>query len=431
MTVSDPATLLGRKLRGFRTAPDHQHDSPRTSRFVFLACAICLLAVPTVYAQTIAVLHNFTGGGDGAYPYAGLTMDRAGSFYGTASAGGGYLEHGTVFHLSRAGSGWIVTPLYSFQGEPDGAEPFGGVIIGPDGSLYGMTSSGGQYDGGTVYRLRPKPTVCTAAICPWEETVLYSFCSQPQPHCADGAGPGFGNLVFDQAGNIYGTTGSGGDGGEGVVFKLTPSGGAWTKSVLYSFPSSCNSGCVPFSTLIFDSAGNLYGTTGQGGASNTGVVFELSPSGSGWTEQTLASVDIAPFDITYGGVAMDGQGNLFGTTGGAFPGGAFELTPSNGGWTLNVLHTFSGNGGGPFDAPTLDAAGNVYGTSNGTGLYSLGEVFKLTPSNGGWIYTSIPFTSTTGYSPVGSVALDAAGNLYGTAGLGGSGDYGTIWEITP
>ena len=134
------------------------------------------IAAPAAQVQTISVLHNFTGGADGAFPYAGLTMDRAGNFYGTASAGGGYERKGVVFRLSASGSGWVLTPLHSFRGEPnDGAEPFGGVIIGPDGSLYGTTFEGGQYDAGTVYRLQPSPAACKSAICPWEETVLYQL----------------------------------------------------------------------------------------------------------------------------------------------------------------------------------------------------------------------------------------------------------------
>jgi uncharacterized repeat protein (TIGR03803 family) len=425
MTIGN-STLCGAP-GSFRTAPDQEHDSPRVGRFLLVVGAILLLAVPAVYAQTITVLHNFTGGGDGAYPYAGLTMDRAGNLYGTTSMGGAE-DYGEVFRLSHAGSGWILTPLYSFKGYPnDGAEPFGGVIIGPDGSLYGMTPDGGQYGYGTVYRLRPKPTVCTAAICPWEETVLYSFTDG-----ADGWEPGFGNLVFDQAGNLYGTASSGGANGGGVVFKLAPSNGGWTESVLWSF--SADEGSAPESSLIFDTADNLYGTTNYGGTYNAGTVFELSPSGSGWTEQTLASIDSAA--NTCGGVVMDGQGNLFGASG-CFvhgqPGGVFELTPSNGSWAFNVLHAFtpSGYNEGPWDTPTLDAAGNVYGTSSLTGLYSYGEVFKLTPSNGGWIYTSVSFDFTNGDGPVGSVVFDAAGNIYGTTAGGGAYNNGTVWEITP
>jgi len=393
--------------------------------------AIVLATVPAAPAQTVTVLHNFTGGADGAFPYAGLAKDRAGNYYGTASAGGGYHRMGVVFRLSHEGSGWVLTPLYSFRGNPDGATPYSGVILGPDGDLYGMTYEGGQNDAGTVYRLRPSPTACGSFLCPWEETVLYSFC--PQRPCLDGGGPAYGNLVFDRAGNLYGTTSAGGAGGQGVVFKLSPSGGQWTESVLYSFPS-CDNGCVPFGGPIFDSAGNLYGTTSQGGTQNTGVVYELSPSASGWIEHTLASVNVAPYALTVGGLAMDGQGNLFGTAGDAFPGGVFEVTPLNGGWTFNVLWALRSDSAGPYDTPTLDAAGNVYGTSCGEGNDD-GEVFKLTPSGGGWSYSGVHFNGSNGECPVGGVVLDGAGNMFGTTILGGPGTCGLgcglVWEITP
>ena len=384
--------------------------------------ALAIAIVPAAHAQTLTVLHNFTGYADGGVPNAGLTMDRAGNFYGTTITGGpGNL--GVVFRLSRAGSGWVLTTLYSFFNAVNGAGPLSGVVFGPEGSLYGTTSIGGEYGQGTVYRLRTSPTACHSVICPCEETVLYSFTGGD-----DGGNPGYGNLVFDQAGNIYGTTGQGGFGRSGVVFELSPSNGGWTESVLWYFIQE--EGFDPESGVIFDSSGNLYGTTSGGGTGTAGVVYELSPSGSGWNENILASI---PFSgaLTYGGVVMDGQGNLFGASGVTSPGGVFDLTPSNGGWTFNVLRTFSGNVAGPFDTPTLDAAGNVYGTSNGTGLYTLGEVFKLTPSNGGWIYTSVSFDGSNGERPVGSVILDAAGNIYGTASSGGTNEFGTIWEITP
>lgn len=398
--------------------------------FLQIMFAIVLALAMPMHAQTLTVLHNFTGGADGGYPYAGLTTDRSGNFYGTTSAGGGYFRNGVVFRLSASGSGWILTPLYSFRsGQHDGSTPYGGVIFGPDGNFYGLTYKGGQQGAGTVYRLQPPAAACKSASCPWVETILYSFCSQ-SPNCTDGGGPAYGNLVFDRVGNLYGTTTGGGSGGGGVVFKLAPSGGAWTESVLYSFSSACgDEGCDPYGTLIFDAAGNLYGTTGQGGAQNSGVVFELSPSGSGWVEQTLASINVAPFDVTHGGLAMDSQGNLFGTTGGGEPGGVFELTPSNGGWTFSVLQNIPDNAG-PYDTPTLDVSGNVYGTSCGEGS-SQGEVFKLTHSNGGWIYTSVNFNGSNGECPVGSAILDAAGNLYGTTLLDGSLGYGTVWKVTP
>jgi uncharacterized repeat protein (TIGR03803 family) len=192
-----------------------------TRRIALFFCFIFSLAVLSNIAQgqTLTVLHSFTGGGDGEYPEAGLTMDRAGNFYGTTSEGGP-ADAGVVFRLSRVGSGRVLTPLYSFGGGADGAYPYGGVVIGPDGGLYGTTSHGGQHGQGTVYRLRPSPVPCHTVICPWEETVLYSFTGGD-----DGANPGWGNLVFDRAGNLYGTTVYGGFGGSGVVFELTPSNG--------------------------------------------------------------------------------------------------------------------------------------------------------------------------------------------------------------
>jgi uncharacterized repeat protein (TIGR03803 family) len=402
-----------------------------TRRIALFFCFIFSLAVLSNIAQgqTLTVLHSFTGGGDGEYPEAGLTMDRAGNFYGTTSEGGP-ADAGVVFRLSRVGSGRVLTPLYSFGGGADGAYPYGGVVIGPDGGLYGTTSHGGQHGQGTVYRLRPSPVPCHTVICPWEETVLYSFTGGD-----DGANPGWGNLVFDRAGNLYGTTVYGGFGGSGVVFELTPSNGGWTESVLWYFFEE--KGTQPDSGLIFDSSGNLYGTTSAGGSLYRGVVYELWSSGSGWTETVLASNQFGSSGLC-GGVVMDGQGNLFGAAGCNGPGGVFELTPSIGAWTFNVLYTFA-NGAGPFGSPTLDAAGNVYGTSNGTGLNNQGEVYKLTPSSRGWTYTSVSFDSSNGSFPRGSVILDAAGNIYGTTVSGGDGacnvggitGCGVVWEITP
>ena len=194
--------------------------------------------------------------------------------------------------------------------------------------------------------------------------------------------------------------------------------------------------------MIFDSAGNLYGTTRSGGPTGDGVVYELSPSGSGWTETVLSSNEFPSGGALDAGVVMDAHGNLFGASCCASmyerPGGVFELTPSNGGWTFNVLYAFFSNGPGPEYSPTLDAAGNVYGTSRGNGLNNEGEVFRLTPSNGGWIYNSVSFDGSNGMDPRGSVILDAAGNIYGTAWGGGDGSCnmygsmgcGVVWEIT-
>jgi uncharacterized repeat protein (TIGR03803 family) len=395
-------------------------------------------AAVSAEAQTYTVLHNFSGGGDGREPYAGLSMDRAGNFYGTTVYGGNLnncdLSYGcgVVFKLAREGSGWVLSALYTFQGGADGETPYAGVTVGPDGSLYGTTELGGMLTGcvgvgcGTVYKLTPPATVCKAVSCPWTKTVLYEF------NGADGDEPLYGNLIFDQAGNLYGTTEAGGAYGAGTVYELTPSNGVWTESVLWSFTGG-DDGRAPCSGVTFDSAGNLYGTTVFGGTNQAGNVYELSPSGSGWTEKTLFSLDgVYEGYESIGGVAMDHQGNLYGTARfeGAQGGGtAFQLAPSDGGWTYTLMQAFSGIAG-PVDTPTLDAAGSVYVTSTFTG--GNGGVFKLTPSNGGWNSATLhSFNGNDGSAPVGGVILETNGNVYGSTANGGTDGKGVVFEITP
>ena len=187
-----------------------------------LAIAVGLIAMSSAQAQTYSVLHTFYRSSDSGFPYAGLTMDKAGNVYGTAYANfvcsGGYECYGIVFKLSNKGGGWIFTPLYTFTGGADGGNPFGGVTLGPDGALYGTTTGVFTSDG-TVFRLAPPLSACKSVSCPWIQTVLYRFAGGN-----DGAFP-YGNVIFDAAGNIYGTTFGGGSHGNGTVFKLTHSGG--------------------------------------------------------------------------------------------------------------------------------------------------------------------------------------------------------------
>jgi len=398
---------------------------------VFILAAIFVAvvsSVPAAQAQTINVLHSFTGFGDGGSPFAGVTLDRAGNLYGTTS-NPGYPP--TVFKLTRAGSGWILSTLYTFDHPNDPALVYAGVVIGPDGLLYGTSYSGGQFNLGAVFSLRPPATACKSASCQWSSTTIYSFDG------LDGTHPLYGNLVFDAAGNIYGTTSGGGGHVRGTVFKLTRSGSSWTESVLYSFTGDADGG-TPQSGVAFDSAGNLYGATNVGGANGYGTVFELSPSAGGWTETTLYSfTDGSDGANPIGGVALDAQGNLYGTTsvslGGFAAGTVWELAPSSGGWAFTILHSFSqGTYPGPVATPTLDAAGNIYGTSR-TGGEGLGEVFQLTPTSGGYSFTAYAFDLSNGDAPYGSVALDANGNLYGTTSGGGMNSCicGVVWEITP
>jgi uncharacterized repeat protein (TIGR03803 family) len=398
--------------------------SRRRAAMAALAMALTLTVVTThaAHAQSYRVLHTFSNGQDGGSPYAGLTMDK-GNLYGTTLIGGA--GYGTVFKMTHKGSGWTFDPLYSFAGGNDGFEPAARVIFGPNGTLYGTTmGGGGGQSQGIVFNLKPSPRACVAALCPWGETVLYRF-NVP----ANGSAPGYADVIFDPAGNLYGTTTAGGANSEGVVYELTPSG---TESPIYSLTDS--SGAFPYSGVIFDQSGNLYGTAIRGGGAGLGAAYELTPSGSGWMENTIYSVQGAAGQFPYGGLISDRSGNLYGTTnaGGKGGGAVFELTPSNGKWAPTVLYSFSNGNSGPYSGVTIDALGNLYGTTYADGAHGKGSVFKLTLSNGTWSEQDLySFTGgSDGANPIGGVVLDASGNLYGTASGGGSGS-GVVWEIAP
>lgn len=419
-----------------------QQDSQSTTRIdyrsaLLILAAIFLLLLSTIaQAQTYSVLHVFSGHGDGGDPETALTLDRAGNLYGTTHFGGA--GYGTVFKLSRAGSGWIVRTLYTFQNGSDGAYPLSRLVFGPDGSLYGTASTSGGSGPGLVYNLRPQPNACSTALCPWQETVIYSFTGG-----SDGGHPGSGTLTFDSAGNIYGTTGSGGltcqFGGCGVVYKLTRSGGSWTESVLYSFTGGSD-GNTPIAGVTFDISGHLYGTTFYGGANQQGVVYQLTPSQSGWTETTLHAFGGTGDGYTVvGGVIFDLHGNLYGTTyngGSGSPAGGtvYELTPSGGSWNYRVIDNLVGFAG-PSDNLALDQVGNLYGTV-GVDSLGLGNVFELTPSGGNWAFSSLHefLDESNGAEPIGGVVLDGSRNIYGAASVGGGGNgsgQGVAFEVTP
>ncbi|MGC2111635.1 MAG: choice-of-anchor tandem repeat GloVer-containing protein [Candidatus Korobacteraceae bacterium] len=408
-----------------------------------LLCLILLsvLVAPTAGAQTFTVIHSFTGGNDGAYPAAGLITDRAGNLYGTASGGGlggnGCIVPGgcgTAFRLKPSGTGWLFTPLYQFHGGTnDGGSPEARMVFGPDGRLYGTTVGGGanhdcgnNYDPcGIAFRLTPPTTICKSAICPWNETVIHNFAPVP-----DASTP-IGSMVVDAAGNFYGAA-SGGAYEFGAIYELTSSGGAWNLNLIYN--NFTDGG--PMSGVVFDNAGNLYGSDeGEG----YGGVFQLTHSGSGWTLNQLYSIIDVITDGFYNPSPplLDNVGNIYGSTVEEGTGGGgtiFELTAGN--WNFQALYYFSG-AGGPEESLTMDAAGNLYGTTFEDGAYDKGSVFKLTPTDGGWTYTDLhDFTGgSDGEEPVSNVIVDAQGNLYGTTSHGGgnscSNGCGVVWEVTP
>jgi uncharacterized repeat protein (TIGR03803 family) len=413
-----------------------------------------------------------------------MVADSAGNLYGTTEAGGnksskcapwtGLAGCGVVFELSPTKHGWREKVLHVFTAGKDGAVPNPGVILDSAGNLYGTTLFGGDHKPlfcqaggpyppgcGVVFKLTP------TAHGPWTETVLYTFTGGE-----DGNEPGV-SPTFDSNGNLYGTTGIGGNlscgaYGCGVVFKLTPAEqGPWTESVLHTFNNSTDGGFPYNGGVTFDSQGNLYGTALYGGDVSAscnenpgcGVIYQLAPTPSGpWTETVLHA-------FTGGtdgagplfGVIFDSLGNAYGTTlwggdtngsnclggyGIGAPAGCgvvYELTQTQGIWNETPLYTFTGGSDGAAGNSLLifDSAGNLYGEAGSGGDLAAqnpdcyigneqagcGVVFKLTPAEQAPWSESVLYTFTggaDGASPTGNLLFDSAGNLYGMADYGGN-----------
>jgi uncharacterized repeat protein (TIGR03803 family) len=403
--------------------------------------AALILAPGALAAAKYKVLYRFTGGADGGFLDAGVILDSSGNLYGTAYIGGAY-GNGAVFELTPNSDGsWTETVLYSFMGGTDGSNPLATLIADAAGNLYSTTDWGGAYGLGTVFMLTPNSDGS------WTETVLYSFAGG-----TDGSLPVAG-LIFDAAGNFYGTTNHGGRGGChylsgsgcGTVFKLTHnSDGTWTESVLYAFAGGKDGGVPDHSNLVFDAAGDLYGGTRNEGLYGCdygcGTLFELIPNSDGtWSEKVLHRFkQRTDGGSPQGTPIFDSFGNLYGTTlvGGHHDRGlVFKLTTGSGGnWTERVIHEFTGgkDGGNPYAGVVFDASGNLYGATEGGGSHGHGIVYKLTSgSGGGWKETVLHTFKggKDGENPRGDVLFDANGNLYDTTT--GNGRKGTVFEITP
>lgn len=268
----------------------------------------------------------------------------------------------------------------------------------------------------------------------------------------DGISP-FAGLIFDGAGNLYGTTAEGGTYNGGTVFELTPKAdGSWGERILHNFGNGAD-GTFPRGSLIFDNAGNLYGATSNGGASNDGTVFELVPSaGGGWAERVLHSFSHKSTDgrTPIGTLVIGGSGNLYGVTveGGSSEscvnyylpscGTVFELTPrAGGGWAERVIHNFvlsTTEGVNPQAGLIFDGNGNLYGTTFYGGPYNYGTAFELSPgAEGIWTETTLHSFGNggDGVQPAAGLIFGASGNLYGTTFYGGAYADGTAFEITP
>lgn len=485
-------------------------SSKLTAPSIVLIAALLAFAFPAAqlahaqFAETVP--YTFTGASDGAGPAAGFIFDSNGNLYGTTVNGGDTSGAncpglnpptgcGVVFELSSPSGGagpWTETVLYTFTGGSDGAYPQASLIFDSNGNLYGTTSNGGKMSGaicsglggcGVVFELAPPKS----GTGPWTETPIYTFTGLN----SDGAVP-YASLIFDSKGNLYGTTIGGGTGDgkghnqDGTVFELTPpSGGSgpWTEKTLYSFTGGSDGG-DPVANLIFDTNGNLYGTTILGGITSgvncgasvgCGVIFELSPpsGGSGpWTETPLYSfTGKADGSYPYAGLIFDSNGNLYGTTatGGVKSGPVckgtngcgvvFRVSPpsdGSGDWTESAIYSFvSGSDGGfPYAGLTFDSNGNLYGTTvqggnttgaNCTDFDGCGVVFKLSPPGGGTgAWNETPAYAFNGASdggfPYAPPIFDSQGDLFGTTSNGGKlsgsnctdvGGCGVVFELSP
>ena len=427
-----------------RFSPRH---TKKTKTPAVLACALAILVFavgcgggysnggggggtpPPSY--TYSVLHSFTGQPDGGHPTGDVVLDPAGNLYGT-TVSGGTSNSGTVFKVDTTGH---ETALYSFTAGVDGGFPVQAQLVRDSmGNLYSTTLQGGNLSGacnpsgcGTVFKLDPNNT----------ESVLYDFTFADSGYLKTG-------LVRDAVtGNLYGTTnGSNLSGSRGMLFQLDTSN---TVTVLHTFSTLPSDGASPWGDLIRDAAGNLYGTTSSGGTSNFGTVYRVDAAG---TLTILYNFTGAPDGaVPLAGLVQDAGGNFYGTTvnGGVLGGtcGAnlgcgvvFKLDTT---LKETVLYKFTGgaDGSSPFAGLIQDTAGNLYGTTTAGGATGNGVVFKLDTSNKESVLHS--FTDADGSSPQGGLARDAAGNLYGTTIQGGlagcamvfgNSDCGVVFKLT-
>jgi uncharacterized repeat protein (TIGR03803 family) len=399
-----------------------------TTALAFSLKALCALALVVLFgisglAQSERILHSFApGGSDGFVPYGGLTIDSGGNLYGTTLEGG-TADGGTVFEMILGPAGaWTEQVLYNLGSNypNDGTYPYGGVVFDGKGNLYGTTRFGISASG-SVFQLT------RGANGTWTDNTLYVFGGG-----SDGNEP-YAGVTLDSAGNIYGTTYSGGKYGFGTVFELVAGpNGTWTEKVLHSFTGG-NDGANPYEiTLILDAEGNVYGVTQQGGAHDYGVVFELDHTT--WAEKVLYAFTGAATGLgPVAGLVFDGVGNLYGVS----QYSVFELSPGpNGTWTERSLHDFAGGSDGAYPAAPLifDKAGNLYGTTY-SGDHHRGTVFELKLGKDGvWTEKLLHDFEPSGgdgiFPEFGALVLDASGNLYGTTQSGGT-SAGVVFEVTP
>jgi uncharacterized repeat protein (TIGR03803 family) len=304
--------------------------------------------------------------------------------------------------------------LYNFDGASHGGDPYASLTRDAAGNLYSTVGYGGgtSFAGG-VFKVAPDGT----------ETMLYDFTGG-----ADGAFP-FSPVVRDSAGNLYGTTSQGGSANAGVVFKVDPNG---TETVLHNFIGGAD-GIIPTGGLVRDKAGNLYGTTSQGGTSNDGIVFKISPSGKETILHTFTGSATDGKYPSYTTLLMDAQGNFYGATeeGGSADGGIlYKLSKTR---KLTILYSFKGgttDGCNVLGTPFMDVEGNFYGATSSCGAHTLGTVWEVKKGGKERLLHSFAGGTSDGEYPLAGVIKDSAGNIYGNTETGGASNFGTVYKIS-
>lgn len=390
------ASLSYAEKRSLATWGHHSHASGAVSRFI---------AASRQAGYTFNLLHTFTGApGDGAGSGAEVTLDASGNVWGTTDWGGsnGSNGYGTIFEITTNGT---ETLMHSFGKTGDGATPDGAITILSNGDMYGTTTYGGTSENGVIWKL-------TAS---GKYTVVHSF-------TADECNFARGRLVQDKQGNFYGAGLFGGANSDGTVFKFTPKGKV---TVLHTFDST--DGAFPEHGVVMDKDGNIYGVTAFGGTSDNGTIYEIAKDGT-FTSLYSFTGGTSDGGFPYGGLAIDSQGNLYGSAddGGANGDGTvFELTP---GGTFTVLYNFTGGADGSFpEGDMLRVGKNLYSTTTSAGANGEGGVYELTSK--GKLKVLANFSDTDGNYY--SAGLTPSGKtFYGTAQYGGTDDDGTVFSLT-
>jgi uncharacterized repeat protein (TIGR03803 family) len=393
-----------------------------------IAMLLMLLGVVGARASTTEIIYSFGGDEDGEYLDTDVAIDAAGNLYGTSVLGGD-VGGGTVWELSPAPGGWTHTVLYSFTGGTDGGEPYKGVTLDRAGNLYGTAVTGGS---GSCEGGCGVVYKLTNSGGVWSQEVIHAFTG------ADGSGAG-SRVTLDSHGNVYGMTPTGGAFGLGTIYEVQPkSQGGWKFRVIHDFTGGRDGSSGSAGKMILRN-NQLYGAATTGGAGH-GVIFQMKQnSAGGWNFKTLYTFQGAPDgSFPYGALLFGAQNHIYGTTyyGGTNGlGTVYDLTQSGGSWTGQVIYSFGAGQDGNSSISNLvsDPSSNLYGTTSEGGLGS-GTIFQLTPNGDGTWSETLPhlFTgSPDGAFPYAGMTGDGSGVFYGATVHGGTAGEGAVYKFTP